>query len=216
MRISIIIIVSLVLTSCLYSYSNIDTTEWKTFEISYENHIVRFESPGGYYQDDNLYMSDSTTGLLELHYDILSGPNIYGIQSGETRLYLRVVNTSFSGIDEYSLGRAELDCEQISNSEHRKSCVDKENLNTHYEGKVDKNWHLFIELSEEDTFTSYTFVTPIGNGVFLEYSGVISGRAFSREKVREERIRMIRDIFDTLTLEAGPDQGAIISNNALR
>ena len=204
MKTILIPIVFIILTSCTHSYSKIEAKNPTLLRATFQDYEITFRAPGGYNQENKLFQSKSVTGLLELHYDILSGPNVYGSPFGETRVYLRGLNTSFNGIKEYTLRRGEVSCEVHQRTEVYANCIGLKKCLTTHEGEIRDNWNLFIYHNEDDEFLSYTYAKTIGAGKFIEFAGVIEGPAYSRIKVRNERIRMIKDIFNTVSIDQSP------------
>jgi len=194
------------LSACLHSYSSIDASDRKPFELAVGNRVARLEAPAGYREITARYSSESTLGLLELHYDFLSGTGIYGARYGETRIYIYEIRTAYSGIDEYARKSAEIKCDYLSKEDSLATCISKKNRQTRYVGQVRDGWHLFEYLPETHRMIVRDYVTHVGDGVFLNLKGVVSDRAFEREEVRLNRIQLIDDIFETLALH-GPSGG---------
>ena len=82
-----------------------------------------------------------------------------------------------------------------------KDCVDLRNSLTIYEGEIKTGWHLYIYQEKSKSIITYDFVTDLGNGNFIEFTGVISDRAYDRKRVREQRIQLINDIFNTVEVK---------------
>ncbi len=199
-KLPLLLVVTSLFTSCAYSYSKIDGANRKSFEVQIAGRTAKLESPGGYFRITNLVSYGSMNGLLELHYDFLSGPSVYGMPYGETRIFLYEIRTEFSGIDEYVRRRAEINCEHSTEETTISACIDEESRLRSYLGQARGSWHLLEYFSESKRMLVRDYVMYLGAGVFLQLKGVVSDRAFERQHVRSDRIQMIEDIFGTLAV----------------
>ena len=198
MRLFTILIICAGLAACAYSYSKIDASNWALITLSYQNQPIHLNIPGGFFREEHPYQSDSVQGLIGLHYDRLSGPNIYGNPRGETRVYIRVNKPQFADMNEYIERNAEIPCDRFIGDPEHQHCVEQEARWSSYEGTARRNWHLFYRNPANRDFASYKYVKLLATGVFLEYEGVIDGPAYTNERTREQRIQLIKDIFSRL------------------
>ncbi len=177
MKITFLTTIMLLVVGCA-TYTKIDGKKWDDFEKKYKKWVISFKLPRGYIVDSP-YNNEKHKGLGGYHYDVLEGTGIYGSAWGLTKLSLFVSNEDETDIKALIQSRL------------------KNDLNTCI-ASSEENWDkITCEKPEKDYVTQF-YIKQLSPNEFLYVVTRIRDAVYSRFKVRESRLKMLKDILETI------------------